>query len=274
MSATYLSQRAVVRLAPREAGEDVRGFLQGLVTNDVSGDLPVYAALLTPQGKFVADFLVLGDGAEDLVLDVDAAAAPAFAQTLARYRLRRAVGIAEAPWAVVALWGAAPGTAPDGARLSADPRAEALGHRLYVEAGAEGVAPALSALGAAEAEPVAYDALRVAAAVPATGIELTPETYILEAGFERLNGVDFRKGCFVGQEIVARMKHKAELRKGLVAVTVEGEAPPPGEEILSESGRSAGQLFTTAGGKGLAQLRFDRAKGAMTAGSATVRRAD
>ncbi|MEM1313302.1 MAG: folate-binding protein [Pseudomonadota bacterium] len=274
--------RRLVRLS----GPEARPFLQDLVTNDVTPaaeDRAVYAALLTPQGKFVADFLVLGDGPEDLVLDVDAAAAPPLAQALARYRLRRPVGIAEAPWAAYALWGApapqapapqAPAPqAPAGARLLPDPRDPALGHRLYVEDPAA-AAETLAALAAAEAPLAAYDALRVAAAVPATGVELTPDTYILEAGFERLNGVDFRKGCFVGQEIVARMKHKTDLRKGLVRVAVEGPAPAPGAEILSQDGRPAGALYTTAGGEGLAQLRFDRASGAMTSGEAVIRRLD
>ncbi|MEM6743605.1 MAG: folate-binding protein [Pseudomonadota bacterium] len=274
--ATLFALRLPRRLI-RLSGAEARPFLQDLVTNDVTPaaeDAAVYAALLTPQGKFMADFLVLGDGAEDLVLDVEAAAAPALAQALARYRLRRSVGIAEAAWSVIALWGAVPETAPEGARLIEDPRNKSLGHRLYLEGGAEAGAAALTALGAAEASAEAYDALRVAAGAPATGVELTPDTYILEAGFERLNGVDFRKGCFVGQEIVARMKHKTELRKGLVAVTVEGEAPAPGTEVLSADGRPAGVLFTVAEGRGLAQLRFDRAKGAMTAGGATVRRAE
>jgi folate-binding protein YgfZ len=120
-----------------------------------------------------------------------------------------------------------------------------------------------------------YDALRVAAGVPETGVELVPDdTYILEAGFERLNGVDFRKGCYVGQEVTARMHHKTELRKGLVRVRVEGTAPPPGTEIRAEDGRAAGTLFSVCGGQGLAHLRYDRAAGPTTAGEAIVQRAE
>jgi folate-binding protein YgfZ len=101
------------------------------------------------------------------------------------------------------------------------------------------------------------------------GIELIPnDSYILEMGFERLNGVDFRKGCYVGQEVTARMKHKTELRKGLVKVGVSGSAKP-GTEILA-AGRPAGTLYSQAEGSGLAYLRFDRATDDMTAGAATV----
>jgi tRNA-modifying protein YgfZ len=101
-------------------------------------------------------------------------------------------------------------------------------------------------------------------------VELVPdETYILEAGFERLHGVDFRKGCYVGQEVTARMKHKTELRKGLVQVRVEGEAPV-GTEILAD-GKPAGTLYTQSGGLGIAHLRLDRAGGTMQAGDARVR---
>jgi folate-binding protein YgfZ len=109
----------------------------------------------------------------------------------------------------------------------------------------------------------------VAHVIPEGGVELIPDdSYVLEMGFERLHGVDFRKGCYVGQEVTARMKHKTELRKGLARVEVEGAAPV-GTPILAD-GRAVGTLFTQSGGRGLAHLRFDRAGGAMTAGEARV----
>ena len=95
------------------------------------------------------------------------------------------------------------------------------------------------------------------------------DSYILEMGFERLNGVDFRKGCYVGQEVTARMKHKTELRKGLARVRVEGAAPPPGTAIEA-GGKAAGTLLSSAGGQALAYLRFDRAEGALSAGGARL----
>ena len=115
-----------------------------------------------------------------------------------------------------------------------------------------------------------WDALRVEHLIPASGIELLPnETYILEADFERLNGVDFRKGCYVGQEVTARMKHKTELRKGFATVSIEGKAPV-GTEIVAGD-KTAGTLFTQSGGKAIAYLRFDRATGDMQAEGATLR---
>ena len=114
-------------------------------------------------------------------------------------------------------------------------------------------------------------ALRVAHLVPETGVELVADaSYILEMGFERLNGVDFRKGCYVGQEVTARMKHKTELKKGLVRVDIDGPPPVPGTEILAGD-KPAGTLYTAVQGAGLAYLRFDRAGGEMRAGDARIR---
>lgn len=233
-------------------GKDRESFLQGLVTNDL-GRLKqgiVYAALLSPQGKYLADFFLVPAG-DAILLDVHENLAEALVRRLAMYRLRADVQIAPAELTV----SRGLGPAPSGAFV--DPRHPALGWRLY---GAE----------PGGASAIDWDAIRVEHCIPETGIELIPdESYILEAGFERLHGVDFRKGCYVGQEVTARMKHKTELRKGLVTVAVEGKAPV-GTEILSE-GRPAGALFTQARGKGIAYLRFDRADGEMRAGEARIR---
>jgi folate-binding protein YgfZ len=113
-----------------------------------------------------------------------------------------------------------------------------------------------------------WAAIRVAHCIPETGIELTADTFILEAGFERLHGVDFRKGCYVGQEVTARMKHKTELRKGLVRVNVDGPAEA-GTEITAQ-GKTAGILHSRSGDSAIAWLRLDRATGPMQAGAATV----
>ena len=230
-------------------GSDAEHFLQGLVTNDVSklGEGPVYTALLTPQGKYIADFILVRRG-ETILLDVDSSLAEDLVKRLRMYKLRSDVMIEESPLKVYR----GTGPAPEGAL--ADPRHPELGWRLYGdEEGDDGTD---------------FDAIRVAHCIPETGVELTPDTFILEAGFGRLNGVDFRKGCYVGQEVTARMKHKTELNKGLVPVMVEGEAPV-GAEITAD-GKPAGTLYTQAGGRGIAYLRFNRAKGAMQAGEATV----
>jgi folate-binding protein YgfZ len=225
--------------------------LQGLVTNDL-GRLKnrlVYAALLSPQGKYLADFFLVPEN-DAILLDIKTDLAGSLARRLGMYRLRAQVAIENTPLQVACGFDAVPPGA------FADPRHPALGWRRY---GDTAGSPATTD----------WDALRVAHVIPETGVELIPDdTYILEAGFERLNGVDFRKGCYVGQEVTARMKHKTELRKGLVQVEVCGVAPV-GTPLVAE-GKDAGVLYTQSNGKGIAHLRFDRAAGPMQAGDAVV----
>ncbi len=232
-------------------GADRVSFLQGLVTNDVTkaaGGI-IYTALLSPQGKYIADFFVIGQD-DKLLIDVATSHAQTLGQRLMMYRLRAAITIEQTDLVV----SRGTGPAPDGAL--ADPRHTALGWRSY---GATDISDATD-----------WDALRVAHSVPETGIELSEDTYILEAGFEALHGVDFKKGCFVGQEIVARMKHKTVLRKGLAQVALSGTATP-GEEITAD-GKPVGTLYTVSGDRALAFLRFDRAEGEMRAGQAILTR--
>lgn len=235
-------------------GADRLTFLQGMVSNDVrpldKGDGILWAALLTPQGKYLADFFLVA--LEDqLLLDIDAGIAEATIKRLNMYRLRADVQIL--PSDLVVTCGLT--DAPQGALP--DPRHAAMGWRYY------GMA--------IDAPYVDWDALRVAHVIPETGIELIAnDTYLLEAGFERLNGVDFRKGCYVGQEVTARMKHKTDLRKGLARVAVTGAAPI-GTPIMAGE-KQAGVLFTQSGGYGIAYLRFDWALGEMTAGDAKILR--
>ena len=229
-------------------GEDRAGFLQDLVTNDVRrvADGPVYAALLTAQGKYLADFLMV-PAPEAIWLDVATPLAEGLARRLTMYRLRRKVGIEATDIAV------ATGTGPIPEGAHADPRDPALGWRRY----------------GGEAGPDLPDALRVERMVPAAGAELVPEeSYILEMGFERLHGVDFRKGCYVGQEVTARMKHKTELRKGLARVRLRGDARAG--TSIERDGRPVGTLHTRDGDRALAYLRFDRAGPGMTAGDAEL----
>ncbi len=244
-------ERAADRTVLSISGSEREGFLHGLVTRDVGapGTGLVWSALLTPQGKYLADFFLLNRG-DDILLDVKTDLAAGLVQRLSMYRLRADVKIGEAGLPVAR----GLGDPPEGAWP--DPRHPALGWRGY---GIEGGDPAID-----------WDAIRVAAGVPETGVELIPnETFILEMGFDRLHGVDHRKGCYVGQEVTARMKHKTELRKGLATVTVAGDAEP-GTPIEDEGGRAVGTLLTRSGGAALAYLRFDRASGALRAGEATV----
>jgi folate-binding protein YgfZ len=233
------------------SGSDRDKFLHGLVTHDVGapGTGLVWSALLTAQGKYLADFFLLNRG-DDILLDVKTDIAAGLAQRLSMYKLRADVAIADSGLSVVR----GLGDAEDG--TYADPRHPALGWRSY---GGPGGEPAID-----------WDAIRVAACVPETGVELIPnDSFILEMGFERLNGVDHRKGCYVGQEVTARMHHKTVLRKGLVTVTIAGQAEP-GTPIEDAEGRAVGTLYTQSGGMALAHLRYDRAEGALTAGDAAV----
>lgn len=235
-------------------GKDALSFLQGLTTNDI---LPlgaatgiVWTAILSPQGKYLADFFVVNTG-DALLLDLPAELADGLLKRLTLYRLRADVQIALCGDIHVARGLGAP---VEGS--FADPRHPALGWRAY------GALP--------DASPqIDWDALRVAHLIPETGVELIPnESYILEWGFERLHGVDFRKGCYVGQEVTARMKHKTELRKGMARVSVS-KPVTVGTEILAD-GKSVGQIFTQSGGQAIAYLRYDRAGADMTAADATV----
>ncbi len=249
---TTAPEAAADRTILAVTGQDARKFLQGMVTNDVAKaqDALVYAALLTTQGKYLSDFFIVP--AEDgLWLDVDADQADALLKRLTMFKLRAAVELSRTDIPVAR----GLGPVPDGG--FADPRHPALGWRLYGITGG----------------PVTtdWDALRVTHAIPQAGVELIPnDSFILEMGFERLHGVDFKKGCYVGQEVTARMKHKTELRKGLAKVTVDGAADAGAE--ISAGGKPAGTLLTRAGDSALAYLRFDRATGQMAVGEATVTR--
>ncbi len=248
MTAEWTEDRTVLRIG----GGDAKRFLQDLVTNDLKAakDGLVYAALLSPQGKYLFDFFLVEDG-DGYLLDVKADRAAALAQRLTMYRLRADVTIEGTDLKVNRGLGEPP------AGAFADPRHRALGWRSYDAEKAS--------------DPVVdWTAIRVEHCIPETGVELIPDdSYILEAGFDALHGVDFRKGCYVGQEVTARMKHKTELRKGLRTVLVEGSAPV-GTEITTEDGKQAGTLYSQSGGRGIAYLRLDRARERMQAGDAVV----
>lgn len=242
-----MPNRRILRLT----GADTDSFLQGLITNDVqrldSG--LVYAALLTPQGKYLADFFLLRDG-DAVLLDVAEGLAENLIKRLTMYKLRADVAISETELKLQR----GTGPLPDGALP--DPRHPDMGWRAY-------------STQPENADGTDWDAIRVRHCIPETGIELHPDSYILESGFEALNGLDFKKGCYVGQEVTARMKHKTELRKGLRIVDITGDAPV-GTEITA-GGKPAGVLYTQSNGRAIAYLRLDRAGDDMQAGDATLR---
>ena len=240
-------ERTVLALS----GTDRVKFLQDLVTNDVS-DLAEglsYAALLSPQGKYLYDFFLFQRD-DRIYLDVASAAARGLSQRLQMYCLRADVSITLSDLKM----SRGLESAPDGAMP--DPRDPSLGWRAY-------------GINTTSQPDIDWPALRVAAMVPEAGAELiSGESYILEMGFERLHGVDFRKGCYVGQEVTARMKHKTELKKGLARLNLSGPVPS-GAEIIS-AGRTVGTIHTIAGTRALGFVRFERVASDMTADGVPV----
>ena len=203
MTATRLFDRAVIRLRTEDPEEDVAGFLQGLVTNDVAGTLPAYAGLLTPQGKMLFDFIVWPGAQGELLLDCEADAAEDLAKRLSLYRLRRKIEIAVDP-EVAVHWQREMG---DGG--AADPRLGALGQRW--------LAPASESDQAADA---AWQAHRLALGVPEGRAELGDILW-LETNAVELHGVSFGKGCYVGQENTARMNWRSKVNRRLVVVPLD-----------------------------------------------------
>ncbi|MEO0717534.1 MAG: folate-binding protein [Pseudomonadota bacterium] len=238
--------RAVIRVH----GDDAADFLQGLLTNDISkasADTGVYAALLTPQGKYLADMIVTRPAHDQFLIDAASAQADGLVQRLSMYKLRAKVALERDPTlSVVVIWTQdGQPIAPSDGQI-ADPRDPRLGLRQ--------VTPTPPA---APTDLASYHALRLGLAVPLSGVDLRPnDSYLLENDFERLNGVDFKKGCYVGQEIVARMHHKTQLKKGLRQIKLQGAAEP-GAELLKD-GKSVGVLGSVEGADALALLRLDR----------------
>ena len=250
-----LPRRAVLAIE----GEDRTPFLQGLVSNDVASVAPghaVWAALLTPQGKWLADFFIFADG-ERLLLDCERDQVPDVLRRLSRYRLRSKATLRIADeLAVYAAWDGAP-TAP--AIVAPDPRLPEAGWRL------------LSAMPlpttAFEAD---WDRHRLALGLPDGSRDLEAEkTVLLEAGFDELHGVSWSKGCYMGQELTARTKYRGLVKRRLLPVAVEGPLPPPGSPVLRD-GAEVGSMRSGCGQMGLAVLRLDALEGALTCGAAIL----
>lgn len=239
----------VARLESREAvaisGPDWRDFLQGLITQDVltlrPGEIR-FGALLTPQGRLLFDLFVVGQG-DDCLIDCAAATCDALIERLTMYRLRAKVRIERTTMAVFALWG-------DGALegFMTDPRTPGLGWRAY------GGVPPAHAEAASEAE---YDSHRLSLGIPGSGDWGTDATYPIEANFDLLAGIDFKKGCFVGQETTSRMKRRSAIRSRLVPIDFDGLPPDPGAELLAGSLR-AGEVRSVHGNRAMALVRLDR----------------
>jgi folate-binding protein YgfZ len=244
------------------AGEDRVPFLQGLVSNDVAlaaQDQAVWAALLTPQGKYLADFFVLTDG-ERLLLDCAAVQARLVADRLSRYRLRSRVTLrAGLDWLVHAAWS---GTAdlPPGCVAAPDPRLPGAGIRILSQSPLE-----------TNADADAYDRHRLALGLPEGCHDLDPDrSVLLEAGFDELHGVSWTKGCYMGQELTARTKYRGLIKRRLLPVETQGTLPPPGTAIEAD-GREVGTLRHGQGNRAMATLRLDALSAALTAAGQRVR---
>jgi folate-binding protein YgfZ len=259
--AAMLEDRGVVRVS----GADAAVFLQGLLTNDVERLLPSearYAALLTPQGKILFDMIVVRvvDGEEPAYLiDCTAAQAADLAKRLGFYKLRAKVAIADesADRAVVAFWGDEPAPANDGL-LYADPRNPRLGWRAILSR--------RDAVAVGSEHVNEYEGLRIAVGAPKGGLDFAyGDAFPHDANFDLLHGVDFDKGCYVGQEVVSRMKHRGTARKRVARVKLSGLSPAPGTPVM-DGELAVGALGSSSGREALALLRLDRAEEATAAG--------
>jgi tRNA-modifying protein YgfZ len=270
---SLLPHRSVIAVG----GADRVEFLQGLISNDttkVTPDRAIWAALLTPQGRFLNDMFVADGGNDTLLLETERERAPALAKKLGLYKLRSKVTVEDrgATMEVAAVFGAgADKTAPlEGAATFLDPRLAALGKRVLAPAGQ--AASLLAAHGFAAAPLEAYDALRLELGVPDGSRDLTVEkALLLENGFDELNGVDWQKGCYMGQELTARTKYRALIRKRLFPVRIEGALPAPGTSIFKD-GQEVGELRSGSGNRALAMLRLDAVQAGqkLTAGDTGV----
>jgi folate-binding protein YgfZ len=263
-----LAERGLLALR----GDDARALLQGLISSDierVTAASASYGALLTPQGKYLFDFVILQLG-DALLLDTERARVDDLARRLLMYRLRAKVEIEDRSdrLEVAAVLGGdtaarldlpdQPGAARalDAGVALIDPRLAALGGRAVLPRGRG--AAILDDLGSAALPGAAYERARLALGVPDGSRDLVVErSTLLESGFEELHGIDFKKGCFVGQELTARMKYRGLVRKRLMPVDLEGAAPPPGTPIRL-NGKDAGEMRSSHAGRGMALLRLEQ----------------
>jgi len=262
-------------------GPDRAAFLQGLVSNDVtraSGECAVYAAMLTPQGKYLHDF-ILAEVDETIWLDGEAARLADLKRRLMMYRLRSKVTLDErADLAVAAVFDGAmldlppePGAARrrgDGIAFI-DPRLAALGARMILPR--ENIRQALEETGAVEADFAEYDRLRLSLGIPDGSRDLVlDKSILLESGFDELHGVDWQKGCYIGQELTARTKYRGLIKKRLFPVRIDGPVPEPGT-IVTLDGHEAGEMRSSRDGVGLALLRLEAVgRGKLSAGDTVI----
>ncbi|MBS0547365.1 MAG: folate-binding protein YgfZ [Proteobacteria bacterium] len=273
MSAAFclLPHRAVIAVS----GDDRIEFLQGLISNDTTRVAPgraIWAALLTPQGRFLNDMFVADGGAGTVLLETERERAPALAKKLSMYTLRSKAKVEDRSNAmeVAVVFGADADKALgiEKGITFADPRLPALGVRVLAPAGE--AAAILGAHGFLPAAPGDYDALRLSLGVPDGSRDLPPEkALLLESGFDELNGVDWKKGCYMGQELTARTKYRGLVKKRLFPVRLDGPLPAPGT-LIERDGQEVGEIRSGLGDRALAMLRLDATGGTLTAGGTRI----
>jgi len=272
MKAALLPDRGVVKVV----GEDARKFLNGLITADAGKVTPehaAFAALLTPQGKIMVDMIVAEAPAEDgggFFIDCPRALATTLVERLNFYRLRAKVIVEDlsAVLGVMAIWDGAGAT--EYGLCYADPRLPALGTRCMLPPHL--ASEAAADLGASLLEASAYEAHRIAHGIPRGGLDFNySEAFPHEADMDQLGGIDFAKGCYVGQEVVSRVEHRGTARKRVVPVTFADFAPEAGVAVMA-AGVAIGAMGSSVrgGGLGLALLRLDRMGEALAAGATLI----
>ena len=266
MKAAFLPDRGVIMVS----GENARGFLDGLVTTNIGLIQPGaarFGALLTPQGKIIADFLVTeasGGQGGGLLLDCAKALSQQLADRLGIYKLRAKVVVENLSdsLGVLAMWDGEPTVKPDLA--FADTRNDQMGWRILVPQ--DLAQKAATAIGAEFVEPSHFEAHRIACGVPRGGTDfMYGDAFPHETNMDRLHGVDFEKGCYVGQEVVSRMEHRGTARTRVVRVRVDTSVPEIGAAIFAGN-KSLGVMGSSSNGLGLALMRIDRAADALDAG--------
>lgn len=265
---THLTNRGIISVT----GSDSRDFLQGIISNDitlVSPNKTIYAALLTPQGKYLFDFFISQSG-EKLLIECEKDRVPDLMKRLRIYKLRADANLVDETetYSIFAIWGddAAQATGLHNERGLAH---EILGGTQFIDprlntAGVRSVLPIeaaeaqLQSLAAEPASASDYDLHRLKLGLPDASRDLVVDKAILiESGFDELNGVDWNKGCYMGQELTARTKYRGLVKKRLISVFIEGAAPEPGTPIMVGD-KNAGEMRSSNAGHGIALLRLDQ----------------
>jgi folate-binding protein YgfZ len=266
---TLLPHRSVIAVD----GPDRAEFLQGLISNDttkVGHGQAIWAALLTPQGRFLNDMFVVEDGSGTFLMETERERAPALARKLKMYTLRSKVTVEDrsAAMDVAVVFGPDAGKVLPvaGATAYVDPRLPELGVRVLAPVG-----QTAALLGLTEAPVADYEAMRLRLGVPDGSRDLPVEkALLLESGFDELHGVDWKKGCYMGQELTARTKYRGLIKRRLFPVRIEGPLPPSGAPV-HRNGKEVGEIRSGQGDRALAMLQIDAAAdGALTADGATL----